>query len=265
MAETDPRGQRLDPASAREEAERLVAAGLAAASIAADRIGRPARERGGPAAAGFDALGDMLFGPAGHRRHSVANDSPECCKCPVCRVIAAARRPDADVAERLATGAGNVAEGLARVLGRFAGPGGATPPGAARTTGDPSHAAPGPDTTTGPGAGAPDPAGVWAAATTTSPSQPPPPGPPATRAVAKKPMARKAVAPKATAPKATATSATAPKAVAKKAVAPKAAAPKAAARKAVAKKATVSGATGKKAVRKAAAPGNGTVREDTGQ
>ncbi len=39
MADTDPRGHRLDPASAREEAERLVAAGLAAASIAADRIG----------------------------------------------------------------------------------------------------------------------------------------------------------------------------------------------------------------------------------
>lgn len=50
-------------ASARAEAERLVSTGLAALSMAADRIGAPTRERGGPAAASFDALGDMLFGP----------------------------------------------------------------------------------------------------------------------------------------------------------------------------------------------------------
>lgn len=105
-----------DPDSVREEAERLVAAGLAAVSMAADRIGAPARERGGAAAAGFDALGDMLFGPSAHRRHAVANDSDECCRCPVCRVIAAARRPDPDLAERLATGAGDVAEGAVRLL-----------------------------------------------------------------------------------------------------------------------------------------------------
>jgi hypothetical protein len=105
-----------DPDSVREEAERLVAAGLAAVSMAADRIGAPARERGGAAAAGFDALGDMLFGPSAHRRHTVATDSEACCRCPVCRVIAAARRPDPDLAERLATGAGDVAEGAVRLL-----------------------------------------------------------------------------------------------------------------------------------------------------
>jgi hypothetical protein len=189
MAETDPRSDRLDPATAREEAERLVAAGLAAVSIAADRIGKPTRERGGPAAAGFDALGDMLFGPAGHRRHSVANESPECCKCPVCRVIAAARRPNPDVAERLATGVGNVAEGLARVLGRFTGPAGTGPSGA-----PPRPAAPDPG---GPGSATPDPVDVWAAATAT-PSAPPPL---ATKAVATKPMAKKTVAKKAVAKK----------------------------------------------------------------
>jgi hypothetical protein len=108
--------QRPDPDIVRAEAERLVATGLAAVSMAADRIGAPTRERGGAAAASFDALGDMLFGPAGHRRHSVANDSPECCRCPVCRVIAAARQPSPTFAERLANGVGALAEGTARVL-----------------------------------------------------------------------------------------------------------------------------------------------------
>lgn len=112
MSEPSP----LEPSAAREEAERLVAAGLAAVSTAAERIGAPTRERGGAAAASFDALGDMLFGPSGQRRHSVANDSAECCHCPVCRVIAAARRPDPVLAERLASGVGDLAEGAARVL-----------------------------------------------------------------------------------------------------------------------------------------------------
>lgn len=103
-----------DPASARQEAERLVAAGLAMLSTAASRVGAPTRQRGGAAAAGFDALGDLLFGPA--RGYSVANDSPECCRCPICRAIAAAREPDPRLAEKLATGAGHLAEGAARVL-----------------------------------------------------------------------------------------------------------------------------------------------------
>jgi hypothetical protein len=117
MTGSGPAGPEVpEPGTARAEAERLVAAGLAALSMAAERIGAPTRERGGAAAAGFDALGDVLFGPSGHRRHSVANQSPECCRCPVCRVISAAREPDPRVAERLATGVGNLAEGVARLL-----------------------------------------------------------------------------------------------------------------------------------------------------
>ncbi|QSB16218.1 hypothetical protein JQS43_07950 [Natronosporangium hydrolyticum] len=111
-----------DPASAREEAERLVAAGLAALSMAADRIGAPTRERGGAAAAGFDALGDALFGRSRHRQHSVANESAVCCQCPVCKVITAAREPNPLLAERLASGVGTIAEGAARVLRTVAGP-----------------------------------------------------------------------------------------------------------------------------------------------
>ena len=116
MSETGTAGAAAgpDPASARQEAERLVAAGLAILSSAASRVGAPTRAPSGAAAAGFDALGDLLFGPA--RRYSVANGGPECCRCPLCRALSAARHPDPRLAERLATGAGHVAEGAARVL-----------------------------------------------------------------------------------------------------------------------------------------------------
>ncbi|HLU45512.1 MAG TPA: hypothetical protein VKZ67_10925 [Natronosporangium sp.] len=116
------RGGGPDLSAARREAERLVATGLAALSLAADRIGAPSRPRGGAAAAGYDALGDMLFGPA--RRHTVANGSDACCHCPVCRLIAAARNPSPELAERLASGAGLLAEQAARVLRAVAGAGG---------------------------------------------------------------------------------------------------------------------------------------------
>jgi hypothetical protein len=139
------------PVNVREEAERLVAAGLAAVSMAADRIGAPTRERGGAAAAGFDALGDALFGPSSHRRHSVATDSEECCRCPVCRVIAAARQPDPDIAERLATGVGDLAEGAARMLRTIAAAGASTTAPAREST----H----------PGRPADDDGDPWAAAT----------------------------------------------------------------------------------------------------
>lgn len=73
----------------REEAERLVATALAALSVAAGST------------AGF------------------ATGSAECCVCPVCKAIAAARDPDPEFAERLATGAGDLAVGLSSVLRAF--------------------------------------------------------------------------------------------------------------------------------------------------
>lgn len=75
----------------REEAERLVAAALAAVSVAA---------RG---TTGF------------------ATGSAECCVCPLCKAIAAMRDPDPTFAERLASGAGDLATGLAGVLRAFGG------------------------------------------------------------------------------------------------------------------------------------------------
>jgi len=158
-----------DPDAVRTEAERLVATGLAAVAMAADRVGAPTRERGGAAATSFDALGDMLFGPAGHRRHSIANDSPECCRCPVCRVISAARNPSPDFAERLATGVGSMAEGAARVLRGVAGAAGTVhDPGAARDPGPAPEPDPWAAATAEPG---PDP---WAAATAEPPVAPAP-------------------------------------------------------------------------------------------
>ena len=98
----------------RDEAERLVAAALAALSVAAKST------------EGF------------------ATGSAECCVCPLCKAIAAAREPDTDFAERLASGMGDLASGLAGVLRAFgttAAPKPASEPAAGSTTaGEPAAA-----------------------------------------------------------------------------------------------------------------------------
>ena|ERR1044071_4242489 len=76
-------------ADPKEEAERLVATALAAVSMAAQN------------ATGF------------------ATGSAECCVCPVCKAIAMARDPDPQFAERLSSGVGDLATGLAGVLRAF--------------------------------------------------------------------------------------------------------------------------------------------------
>jgi hypothetical protein len=82
----------------REEAERLVAAALAALSVAADGT------------------------------KSFATGSAECCVCPICKAIAATRDPDPEFVERLATGAGDLATGVAGLLRAFGGGWGAPEP-----------------------------------------------------------------------------------------------------------------------------------------
>ncbi|MEU4334078.1 hypothetical protein AB0F59_05560 [Micromonospora lupini] len=110
-----------DPGSAREEAERLVATLLAGARLAS----------GGSAGGAFGPLGGMLAGVLGHSAASgggghggggFATGSAECCVCPVCRGIAALRDPSPEFAERLATGAGDLAAGVASLLRAFAPP-----------------------------------------------------------------------------------------------------------------------------------------------
>ncbi|WP_155373197.1 hypothetical protein [Catellatospora vulcania] len=76
----------ISPGTAREEAERLVAAVLAAATLAANA------------------------------NPHLATGSPECCVCPLCKVIAAVRDPDPELVERVATGAGDLAAGLASFM-----------------------------------------------------------------------------------------------------------------------------------------------------
>ncbi|WP_020521303.1 hypothetical protein [Catelliglobosispora koreensis] len=81
-----------EPGTAREEAERLVAAVLAAATLTANAYPQ------------------------------ISTGSAECCVCPLCKVIAAVRDPDPQTVERIATGAGDLAAGLASFLRNVNGP-----------------------------------------------------------------------------------------------------------------------------------------------
>ncbi|MFJ6196297.1 hypothetical protein [Micromonospora sp. NPDC092111] len=158
-----------EPGSAREEAERLVATLLATARLASADSGA------GP----WGPLGGILSGVLGHsagasrpeagahRSGGFATGSPECCICPVCRGIAALRDPSPEFAERLATGAGDLAAGIASLMRAF-GPAGAGE--ASHGTPDGASAAAGGNTATDPDADH-----VWREATRTghdSPSAP---------------------------------------------------------------------------------------------
>ncbi|OJF14743.1 hypothetical protein [Couchioplanes caeruleus] len=99
--------------TARQEAERLVAALLARATQG-----------------GRDGLGDLLGSAVGqflsgtgtpqHRSSTGwATGTAECCVCPICRAIAALRDPTPETAERLAAGAGDLATGLATLMRGF--------------------------------------------------------------------------------------------------------------------------------------------------
>ncbi|MEU1753782.1 hypothetical protein ABZ436_14110 [Micromonospora matsumotoense] len=112
-----------EPGSAREEAERLVATLLATARLAAAGTGSGT----GP----WGPLGGIVSGvlghsagpprPAGgsHRADGFSTGSTECCICPICRAIAALRDPSPEFAERLATGAGDLAAGVASLMRAF--------------------------------------------------------------------------------------------------------------------------------------------------
>ncbi|MDH6462556.1 hypothetical protein M2302_002736 [Micromonospora sp. A200] len=132
------------PGSAREEAERLVATLLATARLANAGSG------GGP----WGPLGGILSGVLGHSGGAsgpaggaggtgrFATGSPECCVCPVCRGIAALRDPSPEFAERLATGAGDLAAGIASLMRAFApADSGEAPDRAAGAAGAPGPAA----------------------------------------------------------------------------------------------------------------------------
>ncbi|MCX4388580.1 hypothetical protein OG777_16790 [Micromonospora peucetia] len=139
-----------DPGSAREEAERLVATALAAARLAAAGAKNGQWGPLGGIVSGVLGHSDSPGGAPGQPVGGFATGTAECCVCPVCRGIAALRDPSPEFAERLATGAGDLAAGVASLLRAFA---------PAEPTADASA---GPPRTPGPG-GADD--QVWREAT----------------------------------------------------------------------------------------------------
>jgi hypothetical protein len=165
-----------DPSSARTEAERLVATALAAVRLgtagraggfgplgelitgvlghsggapsaaprpSASRPATPASSMSGPAEAGSTggSAGSDGSTPGG----AFATGAPECCVCPICRAISALRDPSPEFAERLATGAGDFAAGVASLLRALSSaPGPVSHPGPAEhaPTGSAESAAP---------------------------------------------------------------------------------------------------------------------------
>jgi len=141
-----------------------------------------------------------------YERGSVfATGDPECCVCPICRVIAAMRDPRPEVAERLATGAGDFAAGLASLLRSLGSVAGGVP-GAARRrgAGQPGTGGDRPESRAGNGS-SPGAAGGWPAAgsadevwhaATRAPGEAPGQAPgraPGEAPPPRKPMAKKAV------------------------------------------------------------------------
>jgi hypothetical protein len=192
----------------RDEAERLVAAALAAVNLATRGMGR------------------------GSSRPTIATGDPECCVCPVCRAIAAMRDPNNDLADRLASGAGDLATAVTSLLRTLSRPANrrtdserSTKEGdefweslrqRARAEGEAAHHAASHDDHDVPE----EPDEVWRAATAHATPMTPP-KPMAKKAVAKKAVAKKAAPPVAEPPAAPAPAAPAPAApapAAKKAV-----------------------------------------------
>jgi hypothetical protein len=124
--------------SARTEAERLVATVLAMAS--AGGLGGGGSDTG--AKGGFGMLGDLVTGMVGgasersgpHVPGGWSTGTAECCVCPICKVIAGLRDPSPETAERLATGAGDFAAGVASLLRAFSAATGSTGTGSTGTT-----------------------------------------------------------------------------------------------------------------------------------
>jgi hypothetical protein len=224
----------------RDEADRLVAAAIAAVSYAA---------RG--------------FGSSNRPGSGFATGSAECCVCPVCRAIAVLRDPAPEFADRLAAGVSDLAAGVTSVLRAIQRSGDrAAPTEAAQDEGDEfweslrrkaaeaAKAAARAASTVDMSTMEEDP---WRAATAEPAASAPAAAPPPT-AMARKAVKKAVPAPAAQQPtvprKAVAKKAVAQKAVAQKAVAQKAVAQKAIAKKAVAKKTVGNRALAKKAVAK---------------
>jgi hypothetical protein len=210
--------------STREEAERLVAAGLGAVSTAlqgmeakrqlralAEQMLDPDRVQ--DLAAGLSGFVSGVSGTSGgaasgsgehHGSTAFSTGSADCCVCPVCRVIAALRDPSPEFAEQMASAVGDLAVGLTGLLRAFstvmARPGEPATAGEPAAAGESTAAGPAPTPRAKPGSdpegrdpGRGDPAsrdsGILGDPASNTMSDSPSSGEPGAR----KPMAKKAV------------------------------------------------------------------------
>jgi len=95
--------------------EGLGALGETLAGVVGQLTGASSDNRG---TAGGSTSGGSTSGgaAAGHRGGAWATGSPECCVCPLCKVIAGMRDPTPQTAARLAGGAGDFASGVASLM-----------------------------------------------------------------------------------------------------------------------------------------------------
>ncbi len=159
------------PGSARDEAERLVATVLAMAgsSGARDQVGGGLSALAETLTRAVDRIASAGTGghePAAGARGGWATGSAECCVCPVCKAIAAARDPSPATVVRLASGAGDIATGVASLMRSLSSMAGQRPKAAPR----PAPPPPGPAETWSAATRAPAnrPSDAWAAATNSS-------------------------------------------------------------------------------------------------
>ncbi|GAB1690367.1 hypothetical protein [Krasilnikovia sp. M28-CT-15] len=115
-----------------------------------------------------DQPGPAQPGPV-HQAGGWATGSAECCVCPICRVITNLRDPSPDMSERLATGAGDFATGVASLLRAFSAMAAQRPPAPRTATSETSGPVPRPAT---------DPDTTWSAATRAEAEPPPSAGRP---------------------------------------------------------------------------------------
>ncbi|RSM60188.1 hypothetical protein DMB66_25270 [Actinoplanes sp. ATCC 53533] len=105
---TDPRGS-----GARQDAGQHGGGQRSTEKGSTEKDGAAGRGHGRQQGAG-QQLWDVLGGFGGW-----STGSAECCVCPICRAIAGVRDPSPEQAERLATGAGEFASGVASLLRAF--------------------------------------------------------------------------------------------------------------------------------------------------
>jgi hypothetical protein len=105
-----------DDGTANRVTEGLGALGETLAGVVGQLTGASSGSRGGSGGSGTAGSNTEGSNTGGHRGGAWATGSPECCVCPLCKLIAGMREPGPQTAERLATGAGDLAMGVASMM-----------------------------------------------------------------------------------------------------------------------------------------------------